>query len=104
MFPEYADAVTQDFRNGELAMYVSSSVAAKKNTEAGINWDYVPYLTDEQGGTFVANDSLVMLSSCENKEAAASLMKELTSATMMQDFHGEPLQHAADHERGDLCG
>lgn len=82
-----ADAVTQDFRNGELAMYVSSSVAAKKNTEAGINWDYVPYLTDEQGGTFVANDSLVMLSSCENKEAAASLMKELTSATMMQDFH-----------------
>ena len=53
-----ADAVTTD-RNGELAMYVSSSVAAKKNTEAGINWDYVPYLTDEQGGTFVANDSLV---------------------------------------------
>ena len=82
-----SSAVAEDFRNGEVAMYIASSTGATKNTEAGINWDYVPFTTNEQGGTFVANDSLVLMASCKEKQAAVSLMKELTSPEIMQAFH-----------------
>lgn len=82
-----SSAVSDDFKNGDVAMYIASSTSSNKITEAGINWDYVPFLTDAAGGTFVANDSLVLMSSCENKEAAISLMKELTSPEIMQAFH-----------------
>lgn len=82
-----SSAVAEDFRNGEVAMYIASSTGAKKNTEAGINWDYIPFTTEVTGGTFVANDSLVLMSNSKNKEAAISLMKELTSPEVMQAFH-----------------
>lgn len=82
-----SSAVADDFRNGDVAMYIASSTGATKNTESGINWDYVPFTTDVTGGTFVANDSLVLMSGCENPEAAVSLMKELTSPEIMQAFH-----------------
>ncbi len=84
-----SSAVSDDFKSGEVAMYIASSTAATKITEAGINWDYVPFTTNVTGGTFVANDSLVLMSGCENKEAAISLMKELTSPEIMQAFHEE---------------
>lgn len=80
-------AVSDDFKNGEVAMFVSSSTGAEKFTEAGINWDFVPFTTDVEGGTFVANDSLVLMTTCENKEAGIALMKELTSPDIMQAFH-----------------
>ena len=80
-------AVAQDFRDGNVAMYIASSTGATKNTEAGINWGFVPYTTNVRGGTFVANDSLVLMSAAKNKEAAISLMKELTSPTVMEAFH-----------------
>ncbi len=87
-----SSAVSDDFRAGEVAMYIGASVGAKKNTEAGINWDYVPFTTNVEGGTMVANDSLVLMSSSKNKEAAVSLMKELTSPEIMQAFHEQCYQ------------
>ena len=80
-------AVAQDFRTGEAAMYIASSTGATKNTDAGINWGFVPYTKEEKGGTFVANDSLVLMSAAKNKEAAISLMKEITSPAVMEAFH-----------------
>ena len=77
---------------GNVAMYIAASVGAAKNTEAGINWDFVPFTTEVTGGTFVANDSLVLMNACKNKEAAISLMKELTSPTVMEAFHKECYQ------------
>ena len=82
-----SSAVADDFRNGEVAMMIASSTSATKNTDAGINWDFVPFTVEERGGTFVANDSLVLMSACENKEAAISLMKEITSPAVMMAFH-----------------
>ena len=41
----------------------------------------------EKAQTFVAADSLVMFEKCENKELAAKLMKYITSAEVMSDFH-----------------
>ena len=42
---------------------------------------------EQAAKTFVAADCLVMFESCENKELAASLMKYVTSAKVMSDFH-----------------
>ena len=82
-----SSAVSDDFRAGEVAMFIASSTASRKNDEAGINWGFVPFMTEKRGGTFVANDSLVLMSACENKEAAISLMKEITSPKVMEAFH-----------------
>ena len=80
-------AVSGDFHDGEVAMFIGSSTASRRNDEAGVNWSYVPFTKDVRGGTFVANDSLVLMSSCKNKEAAISLMKEITSPAVMEAFH-----------------
>ena len=82
-----SSAVTDDFRAGETAMIIASSSASRKNDEAGINWGFVPFTTEVRGGTFVANDSLVLMSACEHPEAAISLMKEITSPAVMEAFH-----------------
>ena len=80
------DDVLEPFKNGDVAMiYVASSNALRIDN---INWDYVAVVKGEQAAkTFVAADCLVMFESCENKELAASLMKYVTSAKVMSDFH-----------------
>ncbi len=87
-----SSSVSDDFEAGDVAMFVSSSVTASNFTEAGVNWDYIPFTTDVTGGTMVANDSLVLMSGSKNKEAAISLMKELTSVDMMEAFHADCYQ------------
>ena len=80
------DDVIEPFKNGDVAMiYVASSNALRIDN---INWDYVAVVKGEQAAkTFVAADCLVMFESCENKELAASLLKYVTSAKVMSDFH-----------------
>ncbi|MBQ8086814.1 MAG: extracellular solute-binding protein [Clostridia bacterium] len=85
-------AIAEDFRNGDIGMAIMSTSAAAKNTEAGINWGFAPYTTETAGGTFVANDSLVLMSSAKNVEAAISLMKEITSIPVMEAFHEQVYQ------------
>lgn len=46
-------------------------------------------LEDEQKATWIAADALIMNSACKNKDLAASLMKEITSADVMAGFHQE---------------
>ena len=87
-----SSSVSDDFEAGDVAMFVSSSVTASNFTEAGVNWDYIPFTTDVTGGTMVTNDSLVLMSGSKNKEAAISLMKELTSVDMMEAFHADCYQ------------
>ena len=80
------DDTLEPFKNGEVAMvYCASSNALRVDT---VNWDYSAVVDgDETGKTFVAADCLVMFESCENKELAASLMKFVTSAEVMSQFH-----------------
>ena len=94
-------------KSGKAAMaFIASGNAAEYN-DAGLKWSFVPYLTGPNGDgyTFVAADSLVMLSSCENKELAANCMKYITSADVMEAFHtkisGQP-PISADEEYMDL--
>lgn len=80
------DDSLEPFRNGEVAMiYAPSSNILSVDT---VNWDYTAVVSGEESAkTFVAADSLVMFESCENKDLAASLMKYVTSANVMSQFH-----------------
>lgn len=84
------DAISQ-FESAQAAMAIVQSSDAADFTDAGMNWDYVPYLEGDTGtgGTFVAADSLVLLDSSENKELAMKAMKLMTSAKVMEAFHEE---------------
>ncbi|HBA62873.1 MAG TPA: sugar ABC transporter substrate-binding protein [Lachnospiraceae bacterium] len=80
------DDTLESFKNGESAIILCASSNALKIE--GINWDFTPLLAGPKDSkTFVAADSLVMFEKCANKELAAKLMKYLTSAEVMSDFH-----------------
>lgn len=85
-----ATIVSDAFKSGELAMFVFSSTGATKIEEAGINWDFAPFLSQEEGSeghTFIAVDSLVMLESAKHKEETAEILKAMTSPSVMEEFH-----------------
>ncbi len=89
------DTITS-FKNGEAAMIYVATSNALKITD--VNWDYAPIVqgpAGDQSKTFVAADSLVMFNKCKNKDLAAKLMKYLTSAEVMSDFHKRVSQQPA---------
>jgi len=73
----------------KVALTVIDCTNAAKLGDQGINWDFVPFLTNKSGGTFVAADALIMTSNSDNKELAAKLMKTMTSGDIMTKFHHE---------------
>lgn len=80
------DDVQEPFKNGEVAMVALASSNALTCTD--VNWDFQPVIQGPKDAkTFVAADSLVMFDKCKNKELAAKLMKYITSAEVMSDFH-----------------
>lgn len=83
------DDIKTKFQEGKLAMYVGDTGAAKKNTEAGIHWDFTPALAGPSGkmATWIASDSLAIASNSENKELAVKAMKYMLSAPVMDAFH-----------------
>ncbi len=83
---------TDEFKQGKVAFVCLGANKAKGWTEAGINWTFIPSLKETTKGIWVASDSLIMNSACENKDLAASLMKEITSADVMAKFHTDIAQ------------
>lgn len=80
------DDTVEAFKNGSAAMVIIASSNLLKCD--GVNWDFEPVLQGPKDAkTFVAADSLVMFEKCENKDLAAKLMKYITSAEVMSDFH-----------------
>ncbi len=82
----------QEFKAGRVAVACMDAKAGQKLTAAGVNWGFVPSLTDKQRAIWVASDSLVLNSATENKELAADLMKYMTSAEVMSRYHKEIAQ------------
>ena len=80
------DDTVEAFKNQSAAMVmIASSNLLKCDT---VNWDFEPVLQGPKDAqTFVAADSLVMFEKCKNKDLAAKLMKYITSADVMSDFH-----------------
>ncbi len=76
------------FVNGEAAIIINGTGNASTFTEAGINWQCQLGLEGPGGlATNMSVDSLAISSYCEDKELAAELIKYMTSAEVMDDYH-----------------
>ncbi len=81
--------VRNQFIAGNVAIASMDAKSGKVLTDAGINWDFVASLEDQQRATWSAADALIMNSASEHKELAASLIKYITSAPVMEQFHSQ---------------
>ena len=96
VIPESAtsnDDTVNAFKTGEAAMIIigTANALATKN----IHWDFTPLLKGPLGDkskTFVACDCLVLPKRSKNVDLSMKLIKYLTSAKVMSDFH-ERLYH-----------
>lgn len=76
------------FVNGETAIIINGTGNASTFTESGINWQ-AQFALEGPGGaaTNMSVDSLAISSHCQYPELAAQLIKYMTSAEVMDDFH-----------------
>ncbi len=81
------DQVFSEFKKGNAAFVVGPTNRGAEFTEAGVEWDYITSLQDQQMGTFASADSLVLVSASKNKELAAELVKFMLSGPSMTEFH-----------------
>ena len=78
------------FVNGEAAIIINGTGNASTFTEAGINWQCQLGLEGPGGlATNMSVDSLAISSYCEDKALAAELIKYITSAECMDEYHSE---------------
>lgn len=81
--------VRNQFIAGNVAIASMDAKSGKVLTDAGVNWDFVASLEDQKRATWTAADALIMNSASEHKDLAASLIKYITSAPVMEQFHSE---------------
>ena len=78
------------FVNGEAAIIINGTGNASTFTEAGITWQGQLGLEGPAGmATNMSVDSLAISSYCEDKALAAELIKYITSAECMDEYHSE---------------
>ncbi len=94
------DAFATIFGAGKAAFGVTRSSQSNETTFPTDypelkNWDYVTSLKNVDYGTFGAADCLSVMSTCEDQELALSLIKYITGAEFMTEYHkvapGAPL-------------
>ncbi|MDF1489409.1 ABC transporter substrate-binding protein [Tessaracoccus caeni] len=83
------EVARKTFESGDVAMYIASEADAPYFDNAGIDYGFVISLTDQQQGTFIALDSLVMLKGCSDQEACYKLMSFITEGPQMTKFHAK---------------
>ena len=77
------------FSQGKVVSAYMATGSVSTIDASGVNWDFVPSLLDKLERTWVVADFLMVNSASKNKEMAASLIKHMTSAPVMETFHTE---------------
>ena len=78
------------FVNGEAAIIINGPGNSTSYTSSGVNWQAQFALEGPAGvATNFSIDYLAISSYCEDKETAAALIKYMTSAEVMDEFHTE---------------
>lgn len=101
-----SSTLAQEFNKGRVACVVDST-SSGKNKFTDVNWDYVASLKDKKEAVWTACDSLIVNADSDNVELAVDLVKYMTSAEVMTEYHSKvttypPLTKAepyADDER-----
>ncbi|MGF0018410.1 ABC transporter substrate-binding protein [Sporofaciens sp. SGI.106] len=99
------DAFSTVFGAGKAAFGVTRSSQSHETTFANdypdLNWDYVTSLKHKDYGTFGAADCLSVMTASENQELAFDLIKYITSAEFMTEYHkvapGAPLTASEEY-------
>ena len=81
--------LTNQFKEGNIAMAYMDTKSANTLSDAGINWEFVPSLEDKTTATWIATDGLVVNSASKNKDLAVELAKYITDTEVMTKFHKE---------------
>lgn len=92
ILPDVVTSLTADdcisyFTEGKTAFVEMESSSTVQFDDAGMNWGFITSLTNQEKGTFVASDSLVLMSNAEDKELAYKLMQHMLSGTSMTEYH-----------------
>ncbi len=75
------------FCEGKTAFVEMETTNTANFDTAGVNWGFITSLTNKTKGTFVASDSLVLMSSAKNKELAYKLIQHMLSGSSMTEYH-----------------
>lgn len=101
-----SDAFSTIFAEGKAAFGVTRSSSSNETTFASDypnlkNWDYVTSLKNVDYGTFGAADCLSVMSTSEHPELALDLIKYITGAKFMTEYHkvapGAPLTKSEEY-------
>lgn len=92
ILPEIVTSLTEDdcisyFCEGKTAFVEMETTSTANFDDAGVNWGFITSLTGQEKGTFVASDSLVLMSNADNKELAYKLIQHMLSGTSMTEYH-----------------
>ena len=92
ILPEIVTSLTEDdcisyFSEGKTAFVEMETTNTVNFDTAGVNWGFITSLTKETKGTFVASDSLVLLSNAENKDLCYQLIQHMLSGASMTEYH-----------------
>lgn len=79
--------VKNAFLDGDVGMIIQTCTMAPEADAAGINWDFTASLEDKTKGTFIGADGLVIMNDSKNKDLAVEVIKTMTSAPVMEEFH-----------------
>ncbi|MDO5049820.1 MAG: sugar ABC transporter substrate-binding protein [Actinomycetaceae bacterium] len=77
----------KDFEEGKAGFVITSDQDMQKWTDAGINWGFVPSLTNKEEGTFIASDSLTVLKKCADPQLCYDLISFVTAGPQMEKLH-----------------
>lgn len=92
ILPEIVTSLTEDdcisyFSEGKTAFVEMETTNTVNFDTAGVNWGFITSLTKETKGTFVASDSLVLLSNAGNKDLCYQLIQHMLSGASMTEYH-----------------
>lgn len=92
ILPDIVTSLTEDdcisyFCEGKTAFVEMETTSTANFDTAGVNWGFITSLTNEEKGTFVASDSLVLMSNAEDKELAFKLIQYMLSGESMTEYH-----------------
>lgn len=92
ILPDVVTSLTNDdcisyFCEGKTAFVEMESSSTVQFDDAGLNWGFITSLTNQEKGTFIASDSLVLMSNAENKDLAYKLMQFMLSGSSMTTYH-----------------
>lgn len=92
ILPDITTSLTEDdcinyFAEGKAAFVEMETTNTRVFDDAKVNYGFITSLSNQNKGTFIASDALVMLSTAKNKELTYQLILHMLSGDSMTQYH-----------------